>query len=153
MSLFTDTPLVVQPLSEWKRVRGLKPKRSEAKTWILHLPLVYEVGELGSGDYVSVPLGFVTDLASTPRLIWSFIPPFGLHAAAAVLHDYGYGIKDRSRKEYDRIFRDAMLVLGVRTGKAYIMWLAVRIFGWLSWLTKDSVEIMGEKSLALHREA
>lgn len=147
MSLFTNTPLVLQPLSEWKRVRNLPVKRKEAKSWILHLPLFYEVKELGSGDHISVPKGFVTDLASTPRIIWAFIPPFGLHAAAAVLHDYGYGVKDRSRSEYDRIFREAMLVLGVRKSKAYVMWLAVRLFGWAAWFSKKNATVMDKKSL------
>lgn len=36
----------------------------------------------------SVPLGFITDLASVPRVLWALLPPHGRYAKAAILHDY-----------------------------------------------------------------
>ena len=35
---------------------------------------------------ITVPSGFITDLASTPRLLWAFIAPFDV-ARAAIVHD------------------------------------------------------------------
>ncbi len=136
MSNFTKTPLILQPLSEYRRVRGERPKRKDAKAWVLQQAISYEVGEIGSEDFVHVAAGFVTDLASIPRPLWAVIAPFGLHAAAAVVHDYGYCEKARPKSAYDRIFREAMLVLGVRKSKAYAMWLAVYLFGWFAWWSK-----------------
>ena len=39
---------------------------------------------------VQVPVGFVTDFASIPRLFWSLLRPDGLYAYAAIIHDYLY---------------------------------------------------------------
>ena len=39
---------------------------------------------------IVVPAGFVTDFASTPRALWSVIPPTGRYQLAAVVHDFLY---------------------------------------------------------------
>lgn len=67
-----------------------------------------DVGAEGSGDSVRVPRGMVTDFASAPRPIWWFAGPWGTHGHAAVVHDAGYYLQDRSREEYDRIFLKAV---------------------------------------------
>jgi hypothetical protein len=36
------------------------------------------------------PAGFVTDLASIPRPIWSFFPPDGPWVKGAIVHDFLY---------------------------------------------------------------
>ena len=38
---------------------------------------------------ITVPKGYITDLASVPRVCWSFIAPFDV-ARAAVVHDIMY---------------------------------------------------------------
>jgi hypothetical protein len=52
-----------------------------------------------------------------------------------VLHDAGYYLQDRSRAEYDRIFLEAMGVLGVGRLKRRLMYLAVHWFGRWPWAT------------------
>ncbi|EDQ5128059.1 DUF1353 domain-containing protein, partial [Salmonella enterica] len=79
---------------------------------------------------IEVPVGFVTDLATVPRIFWSLLPPDGEYAKAAIIHDYLYHYPLRNRKESDLIFLDGMKVLGVPKWKRIIMYLAVRIFGW-----------------------
>ena len=54
-----------------------EPWRS-AGGWILYHPLIYN----GQVDRFRVPAGFVTDLASVPRILWSILPPFGRYVAA-----------------------------------------------------------------------
>lgn len=44
--------------------------------------------QLQNGDWLTVPAGFVTDLASTPILVWPILPPWDEYARAAVVHDY-----------------------------------------------------------------
>ncbi|MDQ4148457.1 MAG: DUF1353 domain-containing protein [Actinomycetota bacterium] len=85
-------------------------------------------------DLIEVPQGFITDFASVPRPLWWLYAPWGRHGHAAVLHDWGYYEQDRQRREYDRIFLEAMVVLGVGRVKRRLMWLAVRSpGGWLAW--------------------
>lgn len=35
-----------------------------------------------------IPAGFTSDGASTPRLLWWLLPPWGQYARSAILHDY-----------------------------------------------------------------
>ena len=78
---------------------------------------------------VTVSKGFITDLASTPRIIWGLIPPFGRYTLAAVVHDFLYAGHKFNRKNSDIIFFNLMIRDEVPRLKARIMYLAVRIFG------------------------
>ncbi len=89
----------------------------------------YHVGSYPSDTIIRVPKGYITDLASTPRLIWWWLPPHGRYAKAAILHDYLYSHGVMSRKYADSIFLEAMSVLGVKRVRIYIMYFAVRLFG------------------------
>lgn len=115
MSSFTDI-LIVSPLPDGKR-------------WITRSEFSYDVGYKGSGDTITVPVGFVTDFASIPRIFWMLLPTWGKYGNAAVIHDYLYCTKERSRKEADDIFYEGMLVLGTKKITAKVIYLAVRLFG------------------------
>ena len=43
-----------------------------------------------NGLRIVVPKGFVTDFASTPRILWPLIEPDGPLYMGAILHDFGY---------------------------------------------------------------
>lgn len=90
-----------------------------------------EKGEVVNSDKIVVPAGFITDLASTPRFIWSLLPPHGDYAKAAILHDYLYskGSVSVTRKAADFIFYEAMGVLGVAEWKRKLIYHTVRMFG------------------------
>jgi hypothetical protein len=120
MSQFT-APLLVSPLDD-------------GRTWVIITDdFQYDVGSEGSGDTVKIPQWMVTDFASIPRPVWWFAAPWGRHGHAAVVHDAGYYLQDRSRAAYDRIFLEAMEVLGVQKFKRRVMYLAVRWFGGFAW--------------------
>ncbi|HFV9934559.1 TPA: DUF1353 domain-containing protein [Salmonella enterica subsp. enterica serovar Bovismorbificans] len=90
---------------------------------------VYEPFEFYLSDVINVPAGFVTDLASVPRIFWSLMPPDGRYAKAAIIHDYLYDNALRTKREADRIFLDGMTVQGVPKWKRTVMYWAVRLFG------------------------
>ena len=119
MSRFTE-PLVVTPLSD-------------GKTWVTLSDFGYEVGSEGSGDLINVQIGFYTDFASIPRLLWIVLPKWGKYGNAAVIHDWLYWEQPRSRKESDDILLEGMGVLEVKTWKKYAIYWAVRLFGWIAW--------------------
>src|SRR3990167_2187081 len=77
----------------------------------------YYVGYENSNDKITVPKGFITDLASVPPPASMLIPKSGLYNQAAVLHDYLYSVQTRTRLASDRIFLEAMKVLGVNLFK------------------------------------
>ena len=65
------------------------------------------------------------------------IPKSGKFNAAAVVHDYLYFSKLRTRQEADKIFLEAMECLDVPLWKRRVMYRAVRMFGWIPWGKKE----------------
>jgi hypothetical protein len=65
--------------------------------------------------------------------LWVVFPPWGKYGNAAVVHDFLYWVQDRSRFKADKIFLEAMGVLGVSLWEKYSMFLTVRLFGWYVW--------------------
>lgn len=99
--------------------------------WELTAPLYFYLDKNKRDEGITVPIGFVTDFATVPRLIWSIIPPIGRYTKAAVLHDYLYEnpYLVKNKKEADKIFLQAMQVLEVEKWKRTTMYCAVRVFG------------------------
>lgn len=86
---------------------------------------------------IVVPKGKITDLASTPRILWIILPPFGRYTQAAVTHDHLYGINKYSRKDCDKTFYELMIRYGTYKWKALIMYYGVRLYSvWLDCLEK-----------------
>ena len=118
------TDLIVVPLADGKR-------------WRLHEGFTYRGKLDGDIIMVRVPMGFVTDFASVPKVFQNIIPAWGKYGKASVVHDYLY--KDLNahsvfdRKAADRIFLQAMLVSGTKPWKAKVMYWAVRLFGSFAW--------------------
>lgn len=128
--------------------RKLEPSTKGGRSlWGLQRPLTYRPGE--PGEEITVPAGFVTDLASIPRWAWVLLPPDGPWVKGAIIHDFlyatgGTGVWKRhppgitraqpySRAEADRILRQAIHNRGVGVIKRNIIWAAVRVGGRAGW--------------------
>ncbi|NMF98373.1 DUF1353 domain-containing protein [Aromatoleum toluolicum] len=98
--------------------------------WILETPVWYRTA---SGADLVVPSGFVTDLASIPRLLHAVMPVNGAHRAAAILHDWLYETQQFTRAQSDCLFLAAMADSGVGLAQRYAMYAGVRVGGWLPW--------------------
>ena len=138
----------------------LDAKFNPPRNWTLDTPLKFDSDTLSdegrdllkycgvrvtNKNVVSVPKGYVTDLASVPRFCWAFIAPFDV-ARAAVVHDILYekintaykGEKiltkhdrERYRKVADDVFKEGMesAVPPVPKWKIWAAYNAVRVFG------------------------
>jgi hypothetical protein len=89
----------------------------------------YHVGSYPSNEIIEVPSGFVTDLASIPRILWWALPPHGKYAKAAIIHDWMYVTAYKNKNYADKVFLEGMGVLGVPKWKRKMMYHAVRLFG------------------------
>ena len=120
--------------------------RNGRSLWAVRRALEYRTGD--GDELIVVPPGFVTDLASVPRFVWSFYPPDGPWAKAAIIHDFLYftrgtgewhdevGItRDRpySRKEADDILKEAMADRRVGPWEQFVIWASVRLGGAGGW--------------------
>ena len=108
--------------------------QSQGKNWILENGFnFYYADKLGNRlDEFTIPKGFITDFASTPRIFYPIFPPIGIYNKAAMVHDYLYSKECKiniSRLSADLYFLQAMEVLGVKKWKRIAMFIAVRIFG------------------------
>lgn len=127
----------------------------DAGVWRLDTPFWYR-SHLGT---IKVPAGFKTDFASIPPVASIGLIPllegFLIHCAvlfwvgallvalspkllhtgsytrAAVIHDRIYKDRTFSRKECDGILYEAMGDCGTAHWKRLLIWLNVRLFGWL----------------------
>ena len=138
----------------------LDAKFNPPRNWTLDTPLKFDSDTLSdegrdllkycgvrvtNKNVVSVPKGYITDLASVPRFCWAFIAPFDV-ARAAVVHDILYekintaykGEKiltkhdrEKYRKVSDDLFKVCMesAVPPVPKWKIWAAYNAVRVFG------------------------
>ena len=105
----------------------------------LELKALKGVGVKLKGSKITVPTGFVTDLASVPRAMWWLIAPFDV-ARAAIIHDllyksirqYRWKKKDKQDSELvkaAKIASDKVFLLGMKDAdpkipgyKIYLSW-------------------------------
>ncbi|MBA3588317.1 MAG: DUF1353 domain-containing protein [Methylibium sp.] len=105
--------------------------------WVLREPFQAKVLFAdGYSEWIIVPAGFVTDLASVPRLPGMFMLFGGKARKSAVLHDYLYST-GRERAFADDVFLAAMRHEENRFTRG-VMWLAVRLAGWTVWRGRPS---------------
>ena len=84
-------------------------------------------------EVITAPHGFVTNLASIPRVLKIFIDnDEGVIRDAAVIHDYLYSTSchmNITRKDADKVLMEAMQALGAGWLKRRTVYRSVRMFG------------------------
>jgi hypothetical protein len=114
-----DVPLILEALPYERNGRGLF--------------MVYETFEHAG---ISVPAGFVTDLASIPAIARMFLPVSGHVSKPAVLHDWllQCGEVDHA----NTVFADTLREAGVSPVSRWLMVAAVRCYWWFKMLGSGS---------------
>jgi hypothetical protein len=113
----------------------LKVRYIDGKRWELLEDFAYE----HKGVLIEVPAGFITDFASIPRILWSWMPPVGKgFGKAGVIHDWLYFHghlkgEDITRQYADEVLRDACRDLGTNRVRRNIIYAGVRAGGWVPW--------------------
>lgn len=111
------------------------------RTWVLYQSFVW-CGPASNPVCYEVPAGFSTDFASIPPPIrWVLSPTHALisdYGRAAVIHDFLYRTGAQAqppitRKQADQVFYEAMLCENVLWPTRFLMWAAVRLFGWTAY--------------------
>lgn len=133
--------------------------RAGRSLWALQQSLTYRTGDK-AGETIVVPAGFVTDLASIPRLVWSFYPPDGPWVKAAVIHDFLYDTQgdgrwnkhvgvtrptSYSRAEADNILREGMADRAIGWWEQTVIWTSVRLGGGKGWARAGEVRAERER--------
>lgn len=99
--------------------------------------------KLDGVEYV-VPKGFDFDGASSPRILWWFLPPTGILLLGGLVHDYAYryGTLEKkgggtrgpmTQKEADVEFRDICIEQNGFHFLNYLAYWALRVGGFIVW--------------------
>jgi hypothetical protein len=100
--------------------------------WTLLTPFAYKAD---NGHVYEAPSGFQTDLASIPRIFWTFLPPFWKYAKAAVIHDWiidGLGNPELANE----VFREDMVSVNVNNQQVWIIYKGVCMHFWFKSIIK-----------------
>lgn len=95
--------------------------------WVVAAPFIYQSDV--AKRVITVPQGFPTDLASTPRIPLIYEVAGNVATKAAVIHDYLYTSGRESRAVADAVLREASALAGVSWLQRWVMWAGVRIGG------------------------
>ena len=87
------------------------------------------------GNVVTVPIGFIVDGASIPRLVQSIVgsPWNGGYVKPSVIHDWRYYKGEVTRKFSDQEFRLNNKRENVKRWKRPLIYYGLRIGGWIGW--------------------
>ncbi len=96
-------------------------------SWIVLEPLIFESNAAQACS--TVPIGFITDFASVPRLPFAFLFAGDTAHEAAVIHDYLYQFALTDKKTADAVFLEAMEETEVPWWRRRLMHAAVESFG------------------------
>lgn len=104
----------------------VSPDLTDLDYWILNAPFSYITLQR---QRITAPVAFKTNFATVPKIFRNIMQPWGNHGKAAVIHDYLYTSKTKTRKQADKIFLEAMKVSGVGYLKRKSLYRIVRLFG------------------------
>jgi hypothetical protein len=121
-------------------------RRARRLRLVLVDPLVYDSALLDRT--IVVPAGFVTDLASIPRLLWNVLPPIGAYDDAAVVHDYLFQRPPAHVTVWlaNGILNEAMRVDGVDAWQRRAIFSGVQVGGWVQWNRYRQAEAAAAKA-------
>jgi hypothetical protein len=97
--------------------------------------------ELSDGRLITIPKGYIWDLASVPRLLWTICPPDSDAELAFLIHDYLYENQINNRKWADEemlkwsILTNGTKNISIKNIDNYVRYYAVRIGGQKAWDT------------------
>ncbi len=118
----------------------------------------YYLGENYAEQWVYIPAGMLTDMASIPRIVWNILPPTGKYGAAAIVHDKLCNTlqitvagkpQTITRAKADQILGEAMEVLKVSWFKRVAISSAVALHRWVRRIDKP---VISELQLKLERD-
>jgi hypothetical protein len=105
----------------------LEAANEDGGKWRVVEPFYYDSDV--ANRVITVPAGFLTDLASTPRLPIIYEVCGNIATKAAVVHDYLYTSGRESRAMADEVLHEAALLANVNEFRAWLMWAGVRLGG------------------------
>jgi hypothetical protein len=155
MGKFTNKILAeFQPPRKWKLGRDLVYTTTDL--YANEVKALKDVGvavvrDTNKTETITVSSGFITDLASTPRILWAFIAPFDV-ARAAIVHDLLYKSIRQYRWKKGLIEEDKELIKNAKVAADKVFLLAMKdaepkVSGWKIYSAWKAVNLFGRWSI------
>jgi len=155
MGQFKDKILAeFQPPRKWKLGRDLVYTTTDL--YANEVKALKDIGvkvvrDTNKTETITVPTGFITDLASTPRVLWAFIAPFDV-ARAAIVHDLLYKSIRQYRWKKGLIEEDKELIKNAKVAADKVFLLAMKdaepkVSGWKIYSAWKAVDLFGRWSI------
>ena len=155
MGKFTNKILAeFQPPKKWKLGRDLVYTTTDL--YANEVKALKDVGvavvrDTNKTETITVSSGFITDLASTPRILWAFIAPFDV-ARAAIVHDLLYKSIRQYRWKKGLIEEDKELIENAKKAADKVFLLAMKdaepkVSGWKIYSAWKAVDLFGRWSI------
>ena len=136
-----DTGLHLQ-----RSIEAVQVREGDDADYILGRDYTVSFGLDDSRRAITVPQGMLTDLSSVPGIARSIIGRVGPHLEASIVHDFlyiawqdiaGRGARKEDRKFADKLMREAMKAANVSGAKRFLIYAAVKTFGWSAYRKPD----------------
>ena len=101
--------------------------RAGAQLYQLTSPLMYASDV--AGLVITVPTGFISDLASIPRIPFFYLLLNQIADEPGVIHDFIYSTALLPRAMADNVLREACLLIGISSWKVNLIYFGVRVGG------------------------
>ena len=155
MGKFTNKILAeFQPPRKWKLGRDLVYTTTDL--YANEVKALKDIGvavvrDTNKTETITVSSGFITDLASTPRILWAFIAPFDV-ARAAIVHDLLYKSIRQYRWKKGLIEEDKELIENAKKAADKVFLLAMKdaepkVSGWKIYSAWKAVDLFGRWSI------
>ena len=155
MGKFTNKILAeFQPPRKWKLGRDLVYTTTDL--YANEVKALKDVGvavvrDTNKTETITVSSGFITDLASTPRILWNVIAPFDV-ARAAIVHDLLYKAIRKYRWTKGALDEDKELIANAKKASDKVFLLAMKdaspkVSGWKIYSAWKAVDLFGRWSI------
>jgi hypothetical protein len=143
-----------QPPKKWKLGRDLMYTTTDLyanEVNALKKVGVNVVRDTNKTESITVPSGFITDLASTPRILWNVIAPFDV-ARAAIVHDLLYKAIRKYRWTIGKVEEDKQLIIDAKKASDKVFLLAMKdaepkVSKWKIYCAWKAVDLFGRWSI------
>ena len=128
----TKDNVVEQLLSDELIVQSYVYSDKSGKYWKIQNPITVE---LSNGEVINIPKGFVYDMSTVPKWLWSFVRPVNDGLFGYLVHDVLYvnKVKGMTRKQVDKEMLFWTNITNDNKFDNKLRYTIVRLLGWLWW--------------------
>jgi hypothetical protein len=128
----TKDNVVEQLLSDELIVQSYIYSDKSGKYWKIQNPITVE---LSNGEIINIPKGFVYDMSTVPKWLWSFVRPVNDGLFGYLVHDVLYinKVNGMTRKQADKEMLFWTSITNDNKFDNYFRYYIVRLLGWLWW--------------------